>query len=226
MGCVCLAMPQHFTFKQAILLFILATIWTLGIISIIYYYAIDLGFSVEVLIHGGIIILILLFIHQQQHNKTRFLLSDDLQAFKLSVRFAIIALLTGLGLFLLDTISSVYILQADIQQQAQSVLIQARKDGMVSSTLAACLLAPLMEEVLFRGVLLPAFSYKAKQYIGIIASAMLFSLIHFSMEQAVILFIAGVCFGILRIKSQSIWPPFFAHFTNNTLAWSAYMLMN
>lgn len=219
-------MWQDFTFKQAILLFFLAIIWTLGVISTIYYYAIDLDFSLEILIHGGIIILILLFMHYKQRSHRHFLLSDDLQSIKLTVRFSIIALLTGLVLFALDTISSVYILQNDIQQQAKLLVIQANKEGLVSTTIAICLLAPLMEEMLFRGVLLPAFVYKNKQYIGIISSAVVFSLIHFSAEQAIILFIAGVCFGILRVKSNSIWPPFLAHFTNNTLTWSIYMIMN
>lgn len=218
-------MLQHFTFKQSILLFALATVWTLGVAGSIYYYSINLDFSLEVLIHGGIILLILLYMHYQQRNNTYFLLTDDLRSIKLSVRFSLIAVLTGLGLFILDSLSSVYILQQSIQQQAQPVLIQAHSDGLVSSTLAVCLLAPLMEEILFRGVLLPAFAYKSKQYVGIISSAILFSVIHFSAEQAVILFIAGVCFGILRVKSHSIWPPFLAHFTNNTLTWSIYMLI-
>ena len=219
-------MQQNFTFKQAILVFVLAVIWTLSVVSAIYYYAIDLDFSLEVLIHGGIIIMILLFMHYKQRSNRSFLLSDDLQSIKLTGRFSIIALLTGLGLFILDTISSVYILQDDIQQQAQSLVTQANKEGLVSTTLAICLLAPLMEEMLFRGVLLPTFTYKNKQYIGIISSAILFSLIHFSVEEAIILFVAGVSFGFLRVKSNSIWPPFLAHFTNNTLTWSIYMSMN
>lgn len=142
------------------------------------------------------------------------------------MRFSIIALLAGLGLFLLDTLSSVYIVQADIQQQAQVLVAQANKEGLVSTTLAICLLAPLMEEMLFRGVLLPAFIYKNKQYIGIISSAALFSLIHFSANEAVILFIAGVSFAILRVQSNSIWPPFVVHSMNNTLSWSIYLSMN
>ncbi|BCG63052.1 MAG: hypothetical protein methR_P0741 [Methyloprofundus sp.] len=217
-------MPQSFTCKQALLIFALATIWTLGVVSYIYYHRIILEFSLEVLIHGGIIILILLFMRSQQHR--HYLLSDDLQHIKLSLRFGFIALLVGVGLLVLDTINSVYILQDDIQQQAQSALAQAKKEGIVSSTIAACFLAPLMEEMLFRGVLLPAFSYKNKHTIGIISSALLFSLVHFSAEQAIILFIAGVCFGILRIQSHSIWPPFLAHFANNTLTWSIYIVMN
>ncbi len=219
-------MQQSFTFKQAIFLFVLATIWTLGLVSVIYYYAIDLDFSLEILIHGGIIILILLFMYYKQRGKLHFQLSDDLKFFKPTVRYSMIALLTGLSLFLLDTISSVYVLHNDIQQQAVSLLGQANTDGLVSTTLAVCLLAPLMEEMLFRGVLLPAFVYRNKQYIGILSSAALFSLIHFSAEQAIILFIAGICFGILRVKSNSIWPSFLAHCTNNTLTWSIYMLIN
>ena len=146
-------MQQNFTFKQAILVFVLAVTWTLSVVSAIYYYAIDLDFSLEVLIHGGIIIMILLFMHYKQRSNRSFLLSDDLQSIKLTVRFSIIALLTGLGLFILDTINSVYILQEDIQQQAQSLVTQANKEGLVSTTLAICLLAPLMEEMLFRGVM-------------------------------------------------------------------------
>jgi len=218
-------MQQHFTFKQAILIFALAALWTLGLVSFVYYYAIDLGFSLEILIHGGIIILILLFMYYKQRSDRHFFLSDDLQSIKLTVYISIIAVLTGLSLFILDTLSSVYILHNEMQQQAQRLLVQANEDGFISTSIAICLLAPLMEEILFRGVLLPAFTYKSKQYTGIISSAILFSLIHFSAEQAIILFIAGVCFGILRVKSHSIWPPFLAHCANNTLTWSIYMMM-
>lgn len=217
-------MQQQFTLTQAILLFVLASIWTISVVGILYGYNIQLPFSEEILIHGGIIGLILLFIAYKQRSNTYYRLSDDLRQICVSGRFIAIALLTALSLWLLDTVNSIWVLQEDIGKQARQLLLRANSVGFVSTSLAVCILAPLMEEMLFRGVFLPAFCYKNNQYIGIFSSAVLFSLIHFSLDQAVVLLMAGLCFGVLRVKSGSIWPSFLAHSANNTLTWIVYIM--
>ena len=216
-------MDQKFTIKQAILLFLLAGCWTIGLVSAMYYYRIRVPFSPEILIHGGIILLILLFIHYVKPTKTSFQFTDT-KFSRSTISLIIISLLSGLALWLLDYANSVFILHDDIEQQAHDLLKLANKDGFISTSLSICILAPLAEEMLFRGILLPAFAYKNNQRVGIIISSMLFSLIHFSPEHAIILFVAGICFGILRVTSRSIWPPFLAHCTNNTLTWSIYII--
>ncbi len=67
--------------------------------------------------------------------------------------------------------------------------------------LTTTLLAPLFEEVIFRGVLLPILSRKFGIIIGITISAFIFALAHLSISEMPPLFTLGIGLGITRLIS-------------------------
>ena len=70
--------------------------------------------------------------------------------------------------------------------------------------LTTTLLAPLFEEIIFRGILLPTISRDFGIILGIIVSAFIFALAHLSLGEMPPLFVLGIGLGITRIVSGSL----------------------
>ena len=89
------------------------------------------------------------------------------------------------------------------------------------------LLAPLSEELVFRGaVLRELLRWKKNPWIGIVISALLFSLIHMNPVQIPHTFMIGLLLGWLYYRTDSIIPGVVWHWVNNTIAYVVYNLTN
>ncbi len=81
----------------------------------------------------------------------------------------------------------------------------------------ACLLGPVLEELLYRGVILQSMR-KYNERFAIFLSAAVFGLMHQNYQQAILGFLVGIPLAIVTIKSGSIVPAIFTHIILNTLA--------
>lgn len=87
----------------------------------------------------------------------------------------------------------------------------------VSSFFLIVLVAPVVEELLFRGTLLQKLRVKYGNVAGILISSALFSLIH--MNSGMIgHFTIGIFLSIFYLKTQNIWVPIICHALNNLVA--------
>ena len=87
------------------------------------------------------------------------------------------------------------------------------------------LMAPLVEEVLFRGFLLPPLVHRMGERGGIMVTAVLFGMMHIADPQAVPpLIVLGAILGWLRVRSGSLWPVLALHVGNNTIAFALLLL--
>lgn len=92
---------------------------------------------------------------------------------------------------------------------------------------ASGILAPLSEELFFRGVLCTGLSNSFGSAIGIMVSSAVFTVLHgdFSLA-AMLIFIAGIVFALLYKKSGSLLVPIIAHGVHNLLTTlTAFMLV-
>ena len=83
----------------------------------------------------------------------------------------------------------------------------------------AVLVAPLLEELVFRGFLqgqLEAGYRDATK--AVLISAVVFTVLHLNPWWALQIYLLGVVLGFLAWRTGSIWPPFLVHATNNGLA--------
>ena len=85
----------------------------------------------------------------------------------------------------------------------------------VASFLAVCLIAPIAEEWIFRGLLLRRWSQKLGGVRGVVRSSLLFCLMHTDLLGS---FIFGVTMAGLYARYRTLWAPTIAHVANNTLA--------
>lgn len=87
------------------------------------------------------------------------------------------------------------------------------------------ILAPIAEEVVFRGAIqrmLQKVFTGRRSWIAIVATALLFALVHMNKAQGVHAFIIGIIIGWLYYRTDSIIPGLAVHFVNNSMAYALY----
>lgn len=77
------------------------------------------------------------------------------------------------------------------------------------------IVGPIVEEFIFRGLLLNRIAYKLNVEYGIIISSFLFAIFHFDIIGS---FITGVVFSLLYIWTKNLLYPILLHIANNCLA--------
>lgn len=88
----------------------------------------------------------------------------------------------------------------------------------------ACLLGPVLEELLYRGVLLQSMRKYSERF-AIFLSALIFGLMHQNYQQFILGFLLGIPLAMITIKYNSLIPSIFTHiFVNTTGMLSTYLL--
>lgn len=83
------------------------------------------------------------------------------------------------------------------------------------SFITAVILAPVLEEVLFRGIILKGFLKNYSPVKAIVVSGLLFGIFHLNPWQAIGASFVGVILGWVYYKTKSIIPCIIIHFVNN-----------
>ena len=87
------------------------------------------------------------------------------------------------------------------------------------------IIAPLFEEIIFRGVLLPVLSRDFGEIIGILISSFVFALAHLSLNELPPLFVLGIGLGITRMVSGRLLSSVFMHSLWNGLTFVNLFLL-
>ena len=88
---------------------------------------------------------------------------------------------------------------------------------IIVTTLYACIIAPITEELLYRGFVMKNLS-RVSQRFGIFMSAFLFGLAHGNVKQFVLAFILGIFLGYIDTKHNSLVPSIIVHAVVNTIS--------
>lgn len=88
---------------------------------------------------------------------------------------------------------------------------------IVLQVLTVAVIPAFVEELLFRGVILSNLLPYGRTS-ALVASAVLFGLMHQNAGQLFFATVAGLVFGILYLKLRTIWAPVLLHFINNFYA--------
>jgi len=88
-------------------------------------------------------------------------------------------------------------------------------DGGPLIFIMVAIMAPLLEEFIFRGVLLDSFLKRSSPATAIIVSAVIFGLAHLNPWQFIVAFNMGLVAGWLYYRTRSILPGIAIHFINN-----------
>lgn len=90
--------------------------------------------------------------------------------------------------------------------------------GIALIAVATVVLAPLAEEVVFRGVLLRAFEGRFGAAVGLAVSSIAFGSAHIVAYAIPPILFFGVLLGVLSLKTRSLWASIVAHSLFNAVA--------
>jgi membrane protease YdiL (CAAX protease family) len=108
------------------------------------------------------------------------------------------------------------------------VLIKSRA-SLAAIILFGVILAPIFEEMLFRGFLLPLLVRSVGPWFGILLTAVPFALLHgaqnnWAWQPVLLIGIAGIAFGYVRYKTGSTTAAFLMHAAYNATGFLGYTL--
>jgi len=123
---------------------------------------------------------------------------------------------------------SVSVTQLGIEPEGvKQALDVARTPALLMASLVVmALLAPLVEELVFRGLLYGWVAGRWGTGVAWIVSSVLFAVAHVEPAHAILVFPLGLWFGWLRRRTDSLWPSLVAHAVNNGVAVAAAAFVN
>lgn len=100
-------------------------------------------------------------------------------------------------------------------------------DGLTRNVLGVVtvsLLAPLLEEVLFRGAIQGYMMRRYNPWVGIVSAALVFGIFHFNPVQSAYAVLIGLVFGWIYYRTGSLLSVVVGHVLNNSMATVAMFL--
>jgi hypothetical protein len=107
----------------------------------------------------------------------------------------------------------------------EMVLTSSDGGALLAFALTAVVLAPLFEETLFRGVLLPVLGRHLGPAVGVLISALVFATAHLSLGELVPLTVLGIGLGLLRWQSGRLAASVCLHALWNSLTFLNLVLL-
>jgi len=101
-------------------------------------------------------------------------------------------------------------------EQFQEFMMKAIGDNMFLAFLTVAIAASVLEEVLFRGIILDGFLKNYSPWKAIVWSSVLFGLVHLNPYQFILAVLIGMVMGWLYWKTGSLWLCILVHFVNNS----------
>ena len=137
---------------------------------------------------------------------------------KCAPRYFAIALLLQVGLFFLSELNTLFLsfLENFGYEDAGISLPSMDGFGFIGVLTVVAVLPAILEETIFRGILLGGLKNFGK--VGsILLCGALFALYHQNPAQTLYQFCCGVAFALIVVRSGSVLPTVLAHFVNNAL---------
>jgi uncharacterized protein len=107
-----------------------------------------------------------------------------------------------------------------LHSAAMDKMIQASMNHAFIAILGIGVLVPIFEELVFRGLLFTRIQELFSPMVTVLITALSFTVLHVQYNAAILvgMFCIGFLLGMLRWKSDSIWPGILVHCANNTIA--------
>ena len=154
----------------------------------------------------------------------KLVFSKDKEEAKLSLnpKYSIKCLVAGVGV---SGVSLLWIMLAE-QLPALKSSLDAMNMGnenigggsFIGAVVVAVIGAPLIEEIVFRGIVFRSLRRVSPAWVAILASSVLFGLYHMNPVQIVYATLMGIVAGIIYEKSNNLLFPILVHVANNLVA--------
>lgn len=111
------------------------------------------------------------------------------------------------------------------EQAAGTALLEGSTPTIFLVLVAAVVIAPIAEEMLFRRLLLDWLRRRLPVTVALLITSMVFAVVHIVPQAMLYVGLVGLWMAVLRVWSGALWHPIVLHASNNALA-SAVVLMS
>lgn len=164
---------------------------------------------------GGVFVFLVNIICGKKDKQNYFELLIPSKEIKLKYVIATILITIGF-LFGLSEVNNWFVsfLESLGLSVSETVLPDFSVINFIVVVIFVCILPAIMEEILFRGIILRGFK-GFKPIIAIAMTGFLFSLFHMNPAQTVYQFLVGSLYALIVLKTGNVWFTIISHFVNN-----------
>ena len=132
----------------------------------------------------------------------------------------------GLSIFLIEIFYCLGIESFGFEKQTSIFdIFVTNISGVLVALFIAVIMAPIIEEIFFRGFILQTLVKRISAFWGVIITALIFAAVHFEFRSIMPLIILSFILNILFVKTRSIWPCILFHIFNNTITFIGLYLI-
>ncbi len=136
--------------------------------------------------------------------------------------WALNAVIIGLGFWWFDHLLNSMVFSTDINAQIIQWRLANLNYADSSVLLSSVIFAPVFEEFVFRGLLFRKMNESFNFWLAAGLSALLFALIHWSWPAFFSLFVIGLIYAWITVRSGSVVPALLAHIIHNGMTYWVY----
>ncbi len=131
------------------------------------------------------------------------------------------------GLHLVGYMEFLEELGVETVQEAVKILQEQRDIAvLIAMGLSVCIVAPITEEIIFRGYLYPVAKRFGGAWIAIVVTGIIFAAAHGGIMTLLPLTVFGILLAIVYEKTKSIWAPIGVHMAFNTVTFVVQVAAN
>ena len=129
------------------------------------------------------------------------------------VNVLIVLVLTVMGLLVIDPLTNLIPMPEEVRKLFDQMFSKS-----VPAFFTAVIFAPILEELIFRGIVLEGFLKNYSPVKAIVLTNVLFGLAHMNPWQFVGAFLMGILISWVYFKTRNLFLPVLMHFLNNLLS--------
>ena len=130
-------------------------------------------------------------------------------------------LLTATAQYFITTITlpiqTILIIMFGADTATSQMMIPGTVGEFILAFFTLCIVAPVLEELLLRGVIVKLFE-RYGFLVCLISSSLIFALLHFELRSFIPIFFIGLLFGLFRLGTGSVFLTIILHSVNNFLS--------
>lgn len=172
---------------------------------------------------SSVVVLLVLFIIFKARKKN---IKEELLINKIDKRAILPIILMGLALniFTEILISIIPFSEELLMQYSQNVALAFSGNTLID-IIAVAIIAPIIEEIVFRGLVFTRLNKGINTVVAVILSSLLFAIMHMQLIWIIYAFIFGIIFNLIYIRFKSLLANILLHMSYNSVPFILMAIM-
>lgn len=204
--------------------FVYLGLFIVGIINITHNYRLNSQKMIGNIFITGVIIsaIISFFIYWGITSLRKQKIFEICNFKKVKLQYLIVALIMGISINIINEYLLTQMIKIEIFKEAfQRFMFLAemmRNTNIIISILGIGIIGPVIEEIIFRGLLFDELKKVMPVSLVIIIQGVAFGIYHFNIIQFIYATLIGLLLGVVYALTKNIWPMIIIHIVNNICA--------